>query len=61
MAKIGSATKTTHKAFFEGGKLGYGAVIMTTGEYHRRVTAIDSAWTFKKPANPATYDPGIKY
>ena len=33
---------------------------MMAREYRKRVTSLDSAWTFTKPTKKVNYDPGIK-
>ena len=60
LANIGASRKTTHTLFPEGAKFGYAAVIMTAGEYRKRVTALDSTWQLTKTTKPENYEPSIK-
>ena len=60
MAKNGAFIKMMHTAFPKGPKFGYAAVIVTTREYQKKFTTLESTWTFLKPTKLATYNPSIK-
>ena len=60
LANIGASIKTTHPALPNGMKFGYAVAIMMAGEYRKRSTSLDVAWTLTDPTKLATYDMSIK-
>ena len=57
---IGSSIKTMQTVFPKGTKFTYAAAIIMAREYCKRVTSLQSAWTFINPTKPETYEQSIK-
>ena len=59
LAKKAATIKTRYEPFPEGTRSGFATSIMLAADFRKRVTTLDSAWTFQVPDIPFSYNPII--